>query len=229
MSVSYLQPSSSQSRKRHRSGRNSIPLQRSKCGEIFVTPGWNKWTYNCTFCQLTTSDIGVFICHIRLQHSYVENKSNDCERRRKNNSSKRRHSNVQNHSNVRSDSQELDSETDSCSSVHESIVKDDTLEPIEVIPTNCMPEDDEDFLENHNSLQTTTEDTELPGSNNETICSKVSKIFNLETIIVRKVDEDDGDGGGGGEDTGDGSVDGNGDKTEQTINVSNNECCYYKE
>ncbi|XP_037822047.1 zinc finger protein 33B-like [Lucilia sericata] len=40
----------------------------SKCAEIFVTNNADKWTFVCIHCQKATSDIGVFICHIRLEH-----------------------------------------------------------------------------------------------------------------------------------------------------------------
>ncbi|KAI8120641.1 Zinc finger protein 91 [Lucilia cuprina] len=40
----------------------------SKCGEVFVTNCADKWTFYCSHCQLSTTDIGVFVCHIRLQH-----------------------------------------------------------------------------------------------------------------------------------------------------------------
>ena len=44
------------------------PLGSKKCGEVLVTNNADKWTFVCTFCQQVTGDIGVFICHIRMQH-----------------------------------------------------------------------------------------------------------------------------------------------------------------
>lgn len=43
-------------------------LDFKKCGEVLVTNNADKWTFVCTFCQQVTGDIGVFICHIRMQH-----------------------------------------------------------------------------------------------------------------------------------------------------------------
>ncbi|XP_037822013.1 zinc finger protein 699-like [Lucilia sericata] len=40
----------------------------SKCAELFVTNNADKWTFFCVHCEKSTSDIGVFICHIRLEH-----------------------------------------------------------------------------------------------------------------------------------------------------------------
>ncbi|XP_037822045.1 zinc finger protein 3-like isoform X4 [Lucilia sericata] len=48
--------------------RSSSESNTSKCGEVFVTNCADKWTFYCSHCQLSTTDIGVFVCHIRLQH-----------------------------------------------------------------------------------------------------------------------------------------------------------------
>lgn len=45
-----------------------LPAEDSRCGEIFVSNKADKWTFYCSYCQKGTSDIGVFVCHIRLDH-----------------------------------------------------------------------------------------------------------------------------------------------------------------
>lgn len=72
MPVDVIQPSSMLGQKR---ARESITLSDdsvSKCGELFVTNCADKWTFYCTYCQKATTDIGVFICHIRLEHLYEQ-------------------------------------------------------------------------------------------------------------------------------------------------------------
>ncbi|XP_065365085.1 zinc finger and BTB domain-containing protein 17-like isoform X1 [Calliphora vicina] len=68
MSVDVIEPTCMLPQKR---ARESITLSDdsvSKCGELFVTNCADKWTFYCTYCQKATTDIGVFICHIRLEH-----------------------------------------------------------------------------------------------------------------------------------------------------------------
>ncbi|XP_065365090.1 zinc finger protein 717-like [Calliphora vicina] len=71
MPVNILRPFSSPSLRRD---RDTIMLETdgaSKCAEIFVTNNADKWTFFCNYCQMAANDIGVFICHIRLEHLNV--------------------------------------------------------------------------------------------------------------------------------------------------------------
>lgn len=67
MSCSTAKRQCIESPKRHMNS-TCVPLNSKKCGEVFVTNNADKWTFVCTFCQQVTGDIGVFICHIKLEH-----------------------------------------------------------------------------------------------------------------------------------------------------------------
>ncbi|XP_065365665.1 zinc finger protein Xfin-like [Calliphora vicina] len=73
MSLDILQPFSAPSLKKRARETITLPSEEAfKCAEIFVTNNADKWTFNCDYCQKATSDIGVFICHIRLEHLNAE-------------------------------------------------------------------------------------------------------------------------------------------------------------
>ncbi|KAM7348023.1 uncharacterized protein ACRADG_007465 isoform 3-T4 [Cochliomyia hominivorax] len=153
MSVDCLQPSTPPPLKRLRETLSMPTISNAKCGEIFVTSNWDKWSFNCSYCQMSTADIGVFVCHIRLQHLSAQDIPNVYET---NNSSDNKQTltchNTQTHDTNDKDSVDTTPKDSELTTKQESLAIN-----AENLPSSIVV-------------------------NSATTCTKVSKIINLETL-----------------------------------------------